>query len=250
MQSSPTARDLNADRVLVILCTYNEAQNIRLMIEAIHEEVPHADILVVEDNSPDGTGRIVDELMLTLPFLKVMHRAGKLGLGTATRAGLWQAVEEDYTFAVVLDADFSHHPAYMSSLIDAMDRADVAVGSRYVEGGGVVGWSWKRHAMSRLINFWARLMLGLSTLDNSGSYRCYRVSLLRKIDFSRFKAKGYAIQEELMYRCRVAGARFVEVPIVFEDRVRGASKITSREGYTAVYLMLNFGLKRLFGIQP
>ena len=220
------------------------------MIDAVHEEVQNADILVIDDGSPDGTGRIVDEMIPSSPFLKVLHREGKLGLGTAIRVGLSHAIEKNYDFAIVLDADFSHHPVYIPSLLDAMDRADVAVGSRYVEGGGVVGWSWKRHAMSRLINFWARVTLGLKTKDNSGSYRCYRVSLLREIDFSLFKAKGYAIQEELLYRCRVAGARFVEVPIVFEDRVRGASKITSHEGYTAVYLMLNFGLKRMFGVRP
>ncbi len=237
-------------RILATLCTYNEALNLKPMVETIFEFVPDLDILIVDDNSPDGTGQIADHLAQTYSQVNVMHRPSKSGLGTAIRAGLTYACQHNYDLAIVLDADFSHHPKYLPDLLSVMKTADVAVGSRYVTGGGVVGWTLWRHIMSRSINRLAQVCLGLSTKDCSGSYRCYSVNTLNRIDFNKFKATGYAIQEELLYRCKVAGASFREVPIVFEDRVRGSSKINTKEAVMAVWLIIRFGFSRLCGGSP
>lgn len=225
------------DRLLVSLCTYNERENLTPLIEEIHRHVPQADVLVVDDNSPDGTGKAADELASANPRIKVLHRPGKQGLGTATVAAFRYAIEHDYDFLVNLDADFSHPPRYIPALLACMDRADVAIGSRYVAGGSVVGWGLKRHFMSRGINAYARLFLGLPTRDNSGAYRCFRVSKLRELPLDRIRARGYAVQEEILYRCRRAGCRFAETPICFEERRHGASKINWREAAAALWII-------------
>lgn len=230
------------ERLLVTLCTYNERDNLNSLIPEIWQFVPAADILVVDDNSPDGTGPWLDEWSAREPRLKVLHRASKQGLGTATRAALKYAVDHDYTLVLNMDADFSHHPRYLPQILAAMESADVTIGSRYVPGGGIDGWSWDRHVMSRSINAYARLLLRLRTRDNSGAYRCYRVSKLRELDFNRFIARGYAIQEELLYHCRRIGCRFAEVPIVFEERRHGESKIRMSEGLSAGWVILRVAL--------
>jgi dolichol-phosphate mannosyltransferase len=232
-----------AERLLVTLCTYNERENLDSLIPEIWRFVPKSDILIVDDNSPDGTGPFLDEWASREPRLHVLHRPSKLGLGTATRAALQYAVEYDYTFVCNMDADFSHHPRYIPAIAGAMESADVAIGSRYVAGGGVVGWGLRRHVMSRSINGYARLILRLKTRDNSGSFRCYRVSKLCELDFNQFIARGYAIQEELLYRCRKIGCRFAEVPIVFEERRHGESKISLIEGLSAGWVILKVALK-------
>src|SRR5690606_27561002 len=149
------------------------------------------------------------------------HRSGKLGLGTATVAGFRYAVEQGYEFVLNMDADFSHHPRYIPALRECMSRVDVAVGSRYVPGGGVQGWGPRRHFMSRGINWYARTLLRLKPRDNSGSFRCYRTACLARLDFEHIRARGYAFQEEILYRCRRAGCTFEETPIIFEDRRYG-----------------------------
>ncbi|MBI3863851.1 MAG: polyprenol monophosphomannose synthase [Planctomycetia bacterium] len=231
-----------AERLLVTLCTYNERENLVALIPEIWNFAPSAEILVVDDSSPDGTGPFLDEWAARESRLHAMHRPTKLGLGTATRAALRYAVEHNFALVCNMDADFSHHPRYLPSLLNAMQDADVAIGSRYVPGGGVVGWGLRRHAMSRSINCYARLVLRLKTRDNSGAYRCYRVDKLRELDFDRFVARGYAIQEELLYRCRRIGCRFVEVPIVFEERRHGESKISLSEGLYAGWAILRVAL--------
>lgn len=230
------------DRLLVTLCTYNERENLVSLIPEIWRFAPAADILIVDDNSPDGTGPFIDEWAASEPRLHALHRPTKLGLGTATRAALRYAVDHDYTLVCNMDADFSHHPRYLPAILGAMDAADVAIGSRYVAGGGVVGWGLRRHFMSRSINAYARLFLRLHTRDNSGAYRCYRVDKLRDINFDRFIARGYAIQEEILYRCRKVGCRFAEVPIIFEERRHGESKISLSEGLSAGWIILRVAL--------
>jgi len=231
-----------ADRLLVTLCTYNERDNLAPLIAEIWRFAPSADVLVVDDNSPDGTGKVADELAAADRRVHVLHRAGKLGLGTATLAGFKYGVEHGYDLLINLDADFSHHPRFIPALLAAMDRADVAIGSRYVVGGGVVGWGLRRHFMSRAINWYARTLLGLKTRDNSGAYRCYRVAKLRELDLERFLARGYAIQEETLYRCRRAGCRFQETPIIFEDRRYGSSKINLGESVAAGWIILRLAV--------
>lgn len=231
-------------RLLVTLCTYNERANLPDLIPAIHEHAPQADVLVIDDNSPDGTGVVADEIAARDPRVRVLHRPAKAGLGLATVAGFRTALEHGYDLVLNMDADFSHPPATIPALVEAAGRADVAVASRYVPGGGVVGWGPRRHAMSRAINAYARCVLGLATRDNSGSFRCYRASALRKMDLDRVRARGYAIQEELLYRCRQAGCTFEEVPFVFKDRTRGESKIRLADGLTAVWVLGTLRFRR------
>lgn len=231
-------------RLLVTLCTYNERDNLVALIPEIWQFAPAADVLVVDDNSPDGTGPFLDEWASREPRLRALHRPAKLGLGTATRAALRYAVDHNYTLVCNMDADFSHHPRFLPLLLAATDAADVVIGSRYVTGGGVVGWGPRRHFMSRSINCYARLLLGLKTRDNSGAFRCYNVDKLRELDFDRFVARGYAIQEELLYRCRRIGCTFAEVPIIFEERRHGESKISLAEGLYAAWAILRVAIKR------
>ena len=230
------------ERLLVMLCTYDERENLAALVPEIWSFAPAADILVIDDNSPDGTGQLADEWAACEKRVHVVHGPAKLGLGTAAVAGLRYAVERGYTFLINLDADFSHPPRYIPALLALMNEADVAIGSRYVAGGGVVGWGPRRHLMSRGINWYARVLLRLSTRDNSGSFRCYRVARLRELDFDRFLARGYAIQEEILYRLRRIGCRFAETPIVFEERRHGSSKISLAEGLAAGWIILRLAI--------
>lgn len=236
------------ERVLIILCTYNERENIGRLIPEIHHFAPDADVLVVDDNSPDGTGELADELSREDSRIRVMHRSNKAGLGAATLAAFRYAIEQGYDLVINLDADFSHPPAAIPALREEMKRADVSIGSRYIPGGGIQGWGWLRHFMSRGVNWYSRLFLRLRTRDNSGSYRCYRVSKLAELDFDRVRCKGYAFQEEILYRCRRLGCRFQETPIVFEDRQHGESKINFREVVAALWGILWLGVENLFRV--
>lgn len=231
-------------RLLVTLCTYNERENLPELIPAIHAHAPQAEVLVIDDNSPDGTGAVADAIAADDPRVQVLHRAAKEGLGVATVAGFRHALSRGYDLVLNMDADFSHPPDIIPALVEAAGRADVAVASRYVPGGGVVGWGPRRHAMSRAINTYARCVLGLTTRDNSGSFRCYRAAALRKMDLDRVRARGYAIQEELLYRCRQAGCTFEEVPFVFKDRTRGESKIRLADGLMALWVLGGLRLRR------
>jgi len=234
-------------KTLITLCTYNECENIELLIPELHAVAPDATILIIDDNSPDGTGKLGDELSAADPRVQILHRAGKFGLGTATLAGFRYGIENGFDFVVNLDADFSHNPKYIPELLKRMTRCDVAIGSRYVEGGGVAGWTFRRKLMSQTINFWARLCLGLKTMDNSGSYRCYRISKLAEIDWALTMARGYAFQEEVLYRCKRVGCVMSEVPIIFEDRRFGTTKINLGECLTAGWVIFALGIQRLLG---
>jgi len=236
---------MSEPRILVTLCTYNERENIGLLVPEIRRVLPRADILVIDDNSPDGTGRMADELAAADGRVRVLHRAGKEGLGSAMLAGFRDAIAHGYDFVLNMDADFSHDPRHLPAILDCMQRADVAIGSRYVPGGGVEGWSMSRHFMSQGINWYARLLLRLSTRDNSGAFRCYRVAKLAQIDFDQLRSRGYAFQEEILYRCRRVGCRFEETPIVFRDRRYGTSKINWRESAAALWIIFRLGLENL-----
>lgn len=231
--------------ILVTLCTYNEVENLRELLPLLLALRPDLQVLVIDDNSPDGTGRFVDQLRLSENRLHVLHRPGKLGLGTAMTAGFQYGIRQNYDLLVNMDADFSHPVDTIPALIAACEHCDVAIASRYVPGGGVLGWSFGRKVMSRLINMWARMLLGLTCRDNSGSFRCYRLDLLRRIDWSKAIARGYAIPEEVLFRCRKAGARMQEVPFFFDDRRYGVTKINFRESLSAVLTILRLGLRRL-----
>lgn len=234
-------------RLLITLCTYNELENIRLLLPELCAVAPEADILVVDDNSPDGTGNAVNELASENPRIHLLRREQKLGLGTATLAAFRYGIEHGYDLLLNMDADFSHNPKYIPALLELSKTCDVAIGSRYVPGGGIVGWSLLRHFMSRSINIYTRLLLGVRTRDNSGSYRCYRVPRLAEIDWAKTLSGGYAFFEEVLYRCRAAGCTFGETPIVFEDRRFGETKISLKECAIALWVILRLGGQRLAG---
>lgn len=236
------------EKLLITLCTYNERENIERLIPAIQQVSPTADILVIDDNSPDGTGQWVDEMAGNDSRIRALHRQKKEGLGGATLAGFRYGIEHGYELLLNLDADFSHHPRYIPLLLEGIQKADVVIGSRYVLGGGIEGWGMIRHLMSRGINGYARFLLRLKTADNSGSFRCYRVAELQRLDFNRIRARGYAFQEEILYRCRRIACRFAEVPIVFEDRRYGHSKINWREVLAALGTIFRLGIDNIFNV--
>jgi len=230
------------------LCTYNERQNIELLVPEIFAALPDAELLIVDDNSPDGTGDYADELAAIDSRVHVLHRPGKQGLGTAMIAALQYALDHNYDNWLTLDADFSHHPRHLPAVLEGLDHADVSIGSRYVPGGSVVGWGLERHLMSRAINIYARLTLGLKTRDNSGAYRGYRLAKLRDIDLSKVRSTGYAFQEEFLYHCKRVGCTFTETPITFEDRRYGESKINKKEAFLALWVMARLFVDRIFGV--
>lgn len=239
-------------RLVVSLATYNEAENLDPLVRAIRKYAPHASILIIDDNSPDGTGREADRLASQLPDVHVLHRTGKLGLGTAILEAMHFAIRGGYDQILNLDADFSHPPRFIPDLLAGMDRHDVMIGSRYVPGGGVESamFNTKRKLMSWAINTYARVLLGLTSRDNSGSYRCYRVSKLVEMDLDRVRSRGYSFMEEILYWCRLVGCTIGETPIIFEDRRAGKSKINTLEVARALDVILRLGLTRPFRRSP
>jgi len=226
---SPALAQSRPSRLVVTLCTYNERENISKLVPLVLQALPTADVLVVDDSSPDGTADVARQMGATDSRVKLLLRTSKEGLGAATLAGFQWAIDRNYDFVLNMDADFSHHPRHLPAIVACMDQADVAVGSRYVPGGAITGWSLKRHFMSQGINWYSRLLLGIRARDCSGAFRCYRISKLRELDFQKIRSRGYAFQEEFLYRCTRVGCRIVETPIVFEDRIIGQSKINVPE---------------------
>jgi dolichol-phosphate mannosyltransferase len=238
-----------AARVLVGIATYKERENLSPLLRDIHAFAPQVDVLVVDDNSPDGTGQLAEELAAADPRIHVLHRKGKLGLGTAILAGMRYAAEHGYDLFVTMDADFSHHPRYLPALLAGMARQDLMIGSRYVAGGGTLNWPWSRRLMSRGVNALVRLLMRIPARDASGGFRCYRVGKLRQTDLAHLLSHGYSFQEEVLYRCHKAGLRIGETPIVFEDRRAGSSKVDPREVARSLGVILLLGLKAMFGFK-
>ena len=230
--------------VLIGISTYNEIENLPTLVQQLDEAMPSAHILIVDDNSPDGTGDWSEQQASQRDDFHCIQRQGKLGLGTATIATLQYAIDNGYEFVVNMDADLSHPPKHLPELCAVAKNVDVAVGSRYVAGGGIVGWPLHRRIMSRCVNAYARLALGLPTKDCSGSFRCYRVSKLREISLDRIRSKGYSFFEEILWHLRHAGARFQEVPITFQDREKGKSKINLREALNALRIIASLAFDR------
>jgi len=239
-----------APKTLVTLATYNELENLPRLLDEILAAAPQADILVIDDNSPDGTGRWCDEKAGQDGRVRCLHRSGKLGLGTATIAGMQYAIAHGYDYVLNMDADFSHHPRYIAAILDGMEGSprgpvDVMIGSRYMPGGQIVGWPLRRHIMSRGVNWYARRLLGLGVSDCSGAFRCYRTELLKRVPFDEIRSRGYSFQEEILWHARRLGARCGETPITFADREKGQSKINTREALAALGIILSLAMKNL-----
>jgi dolichol-phosphate mannosyltransferase len=216
-----------APDVWVILPTYNEAENLERIVGAVLEQLPSSRrVLIVDDNSPDGTGEIADRLAEADESISVLHRNRKEGLGPAYLAGFRVALDGGAELIIEMDADFSHDPSYLPRLIAATDRADLAIGSRYVPGGGITEWGPLRRFISRGGSAYARAALGLPIKDLTGGFKCFRRIVLETIDLDTIEARGYAFQVETTYRAIKAGFRVVEVPIVFKDRADGTSKMS------------------------
>ncbi|MEM1304753.1 MAG: polyprenol monophosphomannose synthase [Planctomycetota bacterium] len=216
-------------RVLVAVATYNEIENLPSLVDAIGHALPDADVLVVDDNSPDGTGRWCDERATVDERFSVIHRQGKLGLGSATIATLRRGIESGYDVVATLDADWSHPPDVLPTLVDLTESAGVAIGSRYCAGGAIEGWPVSRRLASGLINRLTRLLLRLPVGDASGAFRAYRTDALRRTDLGAVRETGYAYLEELLWRLHHAGVTFAETPITFRDRTAGESKVSLGE---------------------
>jgi len=227
----------------LILPTYNEAENVEAIVAAAGEVLASAAadgfrVLVVDDGSPDGTGRIADELAAEREWLSVLHRAEKNGIGPAYLAGFHHALGHGAAYVMEMDSDFSHDPADLARLLRAVyDGADLALGSRYVPGGGVSDWGLLRRFISEGGSLYARLVLGMRVRDLTGGFKCFRREVLEAIDLDGVRSQGYAFQVELTYRATQAGFRVVEVPIVFRDRQRGQSKMSWRIAAEAMWLV-------------
>lgn len=250
---SPTPADpaprTGEPRLLVSLATYNEAGNIANLIAEIQKVVPHADVLVIDDNSPDGTGQIVSDLAQKDSRLHVLHRPGKLGLGTALLAAMKFAMAQDYDYLLNMDADFSHPPRYLPGILAGMSKYDVMIGSRYVRGGGTENWPLPRRVMSQSVNMMVRFLFRMPVKDASGAFRCYRVSTLRNADLDRVRSRGYSFQQEVLFRCHKAGAKLGEYPILFENRRAGASKVNKKEAIRSMSMLVYIGLRNVFGLE-
>jgi dolichol-phosphate mannosyltransferase len=233
----------------LILPTYNEAENIEAIVAASGEALRGAcpdgwSVLVVDDGSPDGTGEIADRLAAEHDWVKVLHRTEKNGIGPAYLAGFRHALDHGAGYVMEMDSDFSHNPADLARLLEAVKGgADLALGSRYVPGGGVVDWGLLRRVISEGGSTYARIVLGLHVKDLTGGFKCFRREVLEEIHFDGVRSQGYAFQVELTYRAVRAGFHVVEVPIVFKDRLRGESKMSWRIAAEAMWLvpLLRFG---------
>jgi dolichol-phosphate mannosyltransferase len=236
-------------RLLVSLATYNEKDNLPRLIDEIHAVVPWADILVIDDNSPDGTGQIADERAAADPRIRVLHRPGKLGLGTAILDGMRYAMQHDYDLLLNMDADFSHHPRYLPAILAGMSKHDVMVGSRYIPGGGTANWPLSRRLMSWGVGTVVRLLLRIPARDTSGAFRCYRVRKLRQIDLDAVISRGYSFQQEMLWRCHQVGCKIAETPIFFENRRAGKSKVNPAEAIRSMGVILMLGIGAFFGFR-
>ena len=250
MEESAGAQDAPGatGRVVIVMPTYNERQNLEIIAGRVRESVPDADLLVVDDNSPDRTGDLADKLAETDRHVQVMHRTEKAGLGRAYVAGFSWALEHGYDVIVEMDADGSHRPEDLARLLAALDSADAVIGSRYVPGGTVVNWPKSREFLSRGANLYNRVLLGISIKDATGGFRVYRASTLRRLDLNNVESAGYCFQIDMTLRVLQAGLKLTEVPITFVERERGASKMSSAVIREAFFRVAQWGITaRLHG---
>jgi len=237
---------MNTEKILVIIPTYNECENLKPLTDIVLKTIP-ADILVVDDNSPDGTGKIADGLSESEPRIKTLHREKKEGLGKAYAAGFRWALDNGYDFIFEMDCDFSHKPEYLPDFLDKIREADVVLGSRYVKGGGVENWPLLRKIISLGGSLYARIILGLKIKDLTGGFKCFRRRVLETVDFDNLITGGFGFQIEMTYRAVKLGFKVVETPILFPDRVVGKSKMSRKILFEA---LLNIWKLRFTKVVP
>lgn len=222
---------------IVVIPTYNEAENIESLIRAINEQVPEMHVLIVDDNSPDGTSNIVEKIMENDNRVHLIKRSGKMGLGTAYCAGFKYCLEKGYDAICEMDADFSHDPAELKNFLNLFDDYDLIIGSRYVVGVNVVNWPLSRLILSYGANLYTRIITGMPIKDATGGFKCFRASKLKEIDLDTIRSNGYGFQIEMNYRMWKNGARIKETPIIFVDRRSGVSKMNKSIIYEAIFLV-------------
>lgn len=237
-----------AERALVIIPTYNEANNLRQIVPLVLAQDLRLEVLVVDDNSPDGTGKVADELAAEEPRVHVLHREAKAGLGTAYRAGFRWALARDYAYVFEMDADFSHDPKHLPEFLTAVQDADLVLGSRYLHHRvTVVNWPMGRLLLSYFANVYARVITGLRIFDATGGFKCFRRGVLQAIDLEAVRSNGYSFQIEMSFRAWRKGFRIREIPIVFHDRTDGASKMSGAIVREAIWMVWRLRLQALFG---
>ncbi len=229
-------------RVVMVVPTYNEADNLRLIVDRMRTARPEVDILVVDDNSPDGTGKLAEELAAADPAISVLHRTEKAGLGAASLHGFRVALDAGYDVIGEMDADGSHQPEQLHRLLDALRHADLVIGSRYVPGGSVVNWPLSRQVLSRGGNIYVRRLLGITVRDATAGYRVFRRSTLEAIDLDSVQSTGYVFQTDMAYRALRLGLRVLEVPIDFIERERGDSKMSGAVAQESLKRITVWGL--------
>jgi dolichol-phosphate mannosyltransferase len=221
---------------VVVIPTYNEKENIVALLKEIHEIMPDMSCLVVDDNSPDGTGKIVDEIAKEDKRVMLLPRAQKMGLASAYKDGFKRCLELGFDVICQMDSDFSHQPKFLPSLIDGLETADVVLGSRYTKGGGTVDWGFKRKVLSKGGNLYARIILGVKIKDLTGGFKAFKRQVLEVIGLDTIRSEGYAFQMEVTYRASRHGFRVIEVPIVFPDRKAGKSKLSSSIFWESLFM--------------
>ncbi|MEJ5287564.1 MAG: Dolichol-phosphate mannosyltransferase [Candidatus Kapaibacterium sp.] len=233
-------------KAIIVIPTYNESENIEKLIKKIFSIAPEINILIVDDNSPDGTANIVEQLMKSDSRLHLIKRTGKLGLGTAYIEGFKYALSKDFEVIFEMDADFSHNPEDIPRFLEAIEDADLVIGSRYLTGVNVINWPLKRLILSYFANFYTRVITGMPVKDATGGFKCFRASALRQIDLDKVKTNGYGFQIEMNFRFWAKGLRIKEIPIVFVDRMNGVSKMNKKIILEAIFLVWKLKLCKIF----
>lgn len=233
-------------KAFVVIPTYNEKENVRSLTDAVLAQHPDIEILFVDDNSPDGTGIIIDDLVAESERVHVLHRSGKLGLGSAYREGFKAAIAKGADYLLEMDADFSHDPTTLPLFLSAIQDNDLVIGSRYLNGVSVVNWPIRRLILSYCASVYTRLITGLRVRDCTSGFKCFRRSTIEAIDLSQVKSDGYSFQIEMNYRCMEKGFRIAEIPIIFIDRHAGSSKMSGSIVREAVLMVWKLRLNSLF----
>jgi len=238
------------ERALVIIPTYNERENIRSIVELVLSQVPNLEILVVDDNSPDGTAAIVTEMAQAEPRVHLLSRAGKLGLGTAYIAGFKWGLSRGYAYLIEMDADFSHDPREIPNMLKAIQEADLVLGSRYIDGVRVVNWPLSRLVLSKGASYYVRIITGLPVYDPTGGFKCFRRKVLETLELDEVRSNGYAFQIEMTHKAWMKGFRIREIPITFADRSAGQSKMSGHIVREALWMVWSLAFAHGFRRKP